>query len=171
MASSGETQLYRHFNESGELLYVGISLSTVSRLAQHRNASHWFAEIASITVETFPTRIGALEAERKAILEENPIHNLKRPTRTDVNRATLAADESKADLVRRLVQFNPMYTPTEAASALGLGLTAVKRLIEENEIGHVCVGEIKQRGKTFKVYRITGWQLIEYIEHLQGGTD
>lgn len=32
----GETELYRHFAADGCLLYVGISLSAVARLTQHR---------------------------------------------------------------------------------------------------------------------------------------
>jgi hypothetical protein len=70
------TYLYRHFDAEGRLLYVGISLSAVHRLAQHR-ASAWFASIATVTIETFPSRAGAAEAERLAIQTEGPLHNIK----------------------------------------------------------------------------------------------
>jgi hypothetical protein len=38
----GETELYRHYDAEGNLLYVGISLNSVVRLTQHRQASGWF---------------------------------------------------------------------------------------------------------------------------------
>jgi hypothetical protein len=70
------THLYRHFDAEGVLLYVGISLSAVQRLASHASASHWFDRIATVTIETYPTRDDALEAERNAIITELPLFNL-----------------------------------------------------------------------------------------------
>lgn len=69
------TSLYRHFDAEGQLLYVGISLSVVSRLAQHRDGSPWYDQIAMVTVERFPTRGDAHAAERAAIRAEKPRHN------------------------------------------------------------------------------------------------
>jgi hypothetical protein len=76
----GETELYRHFDAAGKLLYVGISLSTVVRLAQHRLESEWFDRVVHITIERFPTRIEAMIAERVAILKEAPECNKARWT-------------------------------------------------------------------------------------------
>ncbi len=70
------TQLYRHFNKDGVLLYVGISLSAVHRLSQHANGSGWFNDIALVKVETFKTRSKALKAETAAIQTENPLYNV-----------------------------------------------------------------------------------------------
>lgn len=76
MASSKElTQLYRHYDADGELLYVGISLSAVSRLSKHRK-SPWFQDIATITVENHDSRLDAEQAERTAIKIERPKHNV-----------------------------------------------------------------------------------------------
>lgn len=66
------TALYRHRDKNGTLLYVGISLSVAARLAQHASTSHWFAEVAQVDVEYFPTREAALSAERRAIHSEHP---------------------------------------------------------------------------------------------------
>lgn len=71
-----ETQLYRHFDGGGVLLYVGISLFTVYRLAQHLNGSRWADRIASITIERFPSRAAAFEAETVAINNEKPLFNI-----------------------------------------------------------------------------------------------
>jgi hypothetical protein len=70
----GRTQLYRHFDADDRLLYVGISISAVIRLYEHRSSS-WFYKIAKITIETFDTRQRAVEAERRAIVEERPSYN------------------------------------------------------------------------------------------------
>lgn len=75
MRQEQRVQLYRHFDGNGVLLYVGISLSSVARLCQHRNASNWFEEIRRIEVEVFPSRRDAEAAETVAIKKENPLHN------------------------------------------------------------------------------------------------
>lgn len=67
--------LYRHFDAKGTLLYVGISLSAVNRLAAHRDASSWYWSIATVTIEVLPTREAAEEAERLAIRKERPLFN------------------------------------------------------------------------------------------------
>lgn len=73
----GQTALYRHFDADGRLLYVGISLSAVQRLAQHAT-SDWSAEIRRVEVETFPDRVSAATAERESIRREQPIYNKRR---------------------------------------------------------------------------------------------
>lgn len=78
--------LYRHFNIDGELLYVGISVSSLVRLTKHRNESSWFGEIAVVKIEHFPSRPAALRAEAKAIREERPKHNL---SKTGINKKRL----------------------------------------------------------------------------------
>ncbi len=72
---SDRTALYRHWDIDGNLLYVGISLSAVHRLSQHKRASHWHDDIANMTIEWFDTRRAALEAERDAIRMERPRYN------------------------------------------------------------------------------------------------
>lgn len=69
------TSLYRHFDEKGLLLYVGISLSVFARLIQHRNGSHWADEICRIDVQRYPSWEAAYEAETEAIQKEKPMHN------------------------------------------------------------------------------------------------
>lgn len=73
------TALYRHFGADGELLYVGIAASPMSRTAQHV-ASEWADQVASITFEWHESRTAALNAETRAVLTEAPLHNrTKRP--------------------------------------------------------------------------------------------
>ncbi len=152
--------LYRHFDKDGTLLYVGVSINALNRLAQHKEASHWFIEITSVKIEQFQSREEVLRAEREAITNENPLHNLKRPKKREVVDAesTSAKGESRSDLIKRIVQFNPMYSLQEAAGVLNVGLTAIKRWIASGQLGYVIAGNR---------HRITGWQLIEFIEYLE----
>ena len=67
-------QLYRHFGENDELLYVGISLATVVRLSQHKE-SPWFYQIKRVEIEQCSDRQEALAKETLAIKSENPKYN------------------------------------------------------------------------------------------------
>ena len=68
--------LYRHFDDKGELLYVGVSLSALNRLMGHQQNSHWFWDIAKVEVSKFETRQASLDAETTAIKNEKPLHNI-----------------------------------------------------------------------------------------------
>lgn len=70
-----ETFLYRHFDKDGNLLYIGIAANLEKRTAAHRH-SHWFPQIDKVTSEAFESRFLALEAEEKAIQQENPKYNV-----------------------------------------------------------------------------------------------
>lgn len=96
---SGPHQLYRHFDADGELLYVGISLSAVVRLAAHRSSSAWFNKIARIDIVSLPSRAAALSAEWSAIQTENPKHNIsgKPGARPAASAAPLSFDEIRPD--------------------------------------------------------------------------
>lgn len=76
------TALYRHFDAAGQLLYVGISLSAVQRLAQHRQTAHWFDRIARIDIEWHDSREEALAAEVVAIKAEAPQCNVQHSENT-----------------------------------------------------------------------------------------
>ena len=69
------TSLYRQYSKNGSLLYVGVSLIALKRIIQHSACSSWFEEISKVEIEHFETKALALEAERSAIILENPIYN------------------------------------------------------------------------------------------------
>lgn len=69
------TCLYRHFDSSGTLLYVGISTRVLTRIAQHRTSSHWSDQITRIDVDRHPSWSEAYAAETEAIRKEKPLHN------------------------------------------------------------------------------------------------
>ena len=67
--------LYRHFDKSGALLYVGITTAPAARLRQHLKASDWRDQINDVSTIWFDRRSDAEQAERTAIQNERPIHN------------------------------------------------------------------------------------------------
>jgi hypothetical protein len=67
--------LYRCFDEDGNLLYVGISWSAPLRFQQHSRHSFWWQEVTRITLERFPSRTAAEAAEQVAIRTEAPRYN------------------------------------------------------------------------------------------------
>lgn len=70
------TELYRHFDKRGVLLYVGVSLATIKRLHEHKyRDGSWFRRIVRITIERFPNKDVALRAEKLAIEREKPLYN------------------------------------------------------------------------------------------------
>lgn len=157
--------LYRHFDADGKLLYVGISLSAIKRLGEHAANSHWYCSIRTVTIEHFDTREQAIAAETAAIKNERPAHNIMKRwvEPKEIPAEFRRAVESRDALVRRLVSFNPMYSIQDAATALGTSPGAIKRAIEGGALSCI-VGPYG--GASFRRF-ISGWQLIDYIEHLQ----
>lgn len=67
--------LYRHFDEDGVLLYLGVTDDPGRRRVEHERVSSWSAAVASTTIEKFSTRAVALNAERAAVIAECPKFN------------------------------------------------------------------------------------------------
>jgi len=109
-----QTHLYRHFDAEGNLLYVGISKSTMDRLAQH-SEKDWYSSISNVTIEKFDERNDAIIAERKAIIAERPIWNKQRFTSP---RVIQSQGMSSAELIAWRERMG--ITKGEAAKALGL---------------------------------------------------
>lgn len=68
--------LYRFTNKVGELLYVGITMDLPARMRDHRLRKPWWTEATRIDIEHFESRDEALAAERAAIKNESPLHNI-----------------------------------------------------------------------------------------------
>jgi predicted GIY-YIG superfamily endonuclease len=72
------TFLYRFFDSTGRLLYVGITLAPLKRFRQHMlDHTAWMMDVAQIVPTWFETREEAREAEKEAIRTENPIYNIE----------------------------------------------------------------------------------------------
>jgi predicted GIY-YIG superfamily endonuclease len=166
------TSLYRHYNSGGELLYIGISLSTIQRLGQHADHSDWFKSIARVTIEHFENRKDALEAERNAIIKERPLHNIYHKKAAEeeqrkANEKLTAIAQAKNDLTARIVYFKPVYSLQEAAHYLSVSGRLLNQWVREGKIGYFTMPS--KTGKP--VLYINGWQLIEYIESMVNDTN
>ena len=88
------TSLYRFYDANDVLLYVGITNSLPHRLAQHEAGKHWWTAVASASIEHYPTRKEAEDAERAAIRAELPVWNI--------------AHQRQVPLVERLAMMRPL---------------------------------------------------------------
>jgi hypothetical protein len=68
--------LYRFFDREGSLLYVGRTIAPARRWREHEKRAPWYAAVASVTREVHPTAEAVDLAERAAIANERPIHNI-----------------------------------------------------------------------------------------------
>lgn len=100
--------VYRFFDASGDLLYIGSSGNFARRLAQHRAARPWWHEVATHTLEQHPTRRAAEAAERAAIFTERPRYNV--------------ADhpDHRPRLARRRLHDGPLVAMHEIAEYVGV---------------------------------------------------
>jgi len=158
-----KTALYRYFDADGKLLYVGISLSPTYRQSQHRDASPWYERIARMQVEWFESRRLAMDAERYAIQSELPECNIVHKRQVSARAAYLEelAEESCAELTRKVTRFSPAYSIKDAAGVLGTSESALRLALAAMEIPYYPSG-----GSNVS---ITGWALIAYMEALQAG--
>jgi predicted GIY-YIG superfamily endonuclease len=70
------TAIYRLHDQSGVLLYVGVTDKPKRRWPQHAADKPWWPDVASRSLSWFPSRDLALDAESRAIRTEKPLHNV-----------------------------------------------------------------------------------------------
>lgn len=69
--------VYRIYDATGALLYVGCSWNAFSRVPQHKHEHRpWFPLAATVDVDTFPDLRTARLVEALAIAEERPAWNV-----------------------------------------------------------------------------------------------
>jgi len=71
-----QTDVYRIYNKSKKLLYVGVSLNALSRYYDHLRTTKWAKESAYIKIQHFSSRDEALKEEKEAIRKEAPKFNI-----------------------------------------------------------------------------------------------
>lgn len=98
------TALYRFFNATGQLLYVGISGNTENRWRRHAESKPWWSDVADKTTEWLDSRPEALDAERVAIRAERPLYNHAHNTAAVLALLPAAIDEP----------LRPQFTPVVA---------------------------------------------------------
>lgn len=177
------TELYRHFDAHDNLLYVGISLSTVSRLSQHKDHSHWFKEISKVTIQRFTTREDALKAEMLAVGSENPKCNInlkkkekdlkveKEKRQKEVLQKVTPkemSDYSRRSLLGRVVDFEVCYSLKEVQDLIGITKVELERHITNGNLLYFEVEGANTGRWPVKIHKkVTGWQFINFLEFLQ----
>ena len=71
--------LYRFYSDTGQLLYVGITMNVTQRFHAHKHTKDWWDQVVGITLQHYPNREDLAAAERRAIEVERPLHNIVRP--------------------------------------------------------------------------------------------
>ncbi len=77
MRTDETTILYRLYDSSGRLLYIGITFDWDVRESQHAQTKDWWPAVEEVEFMTYETRALAASAEREAIIEELPLHNVE----------------------------------------------------------------------------------------------
>src|SRR5271169_4147079 len=94
--------LYRHYDGSGILLYVGISINALVRHAGHERHAGWWGTVRRIEITPYPNRAEAARAEIQAIREERPRWNQQHVEPATKERPPVAADDAGKALFKRL---------------------------------------------------------------------
>jgi predicted GIY-YIG superfamily endonuclease len=68
--------VYRFFNESGVLLYVGVTTDPGSRMRAHERGKPWWTDVTHVTLSHHENLTAALAEEGRAIRLERPRYNL-----------------------------------------------------------------------------------------------
>ncbi|MFD7867346.1 GIY-YIG nuclease family protein [Streptomyces sp. NPDC059783] len=76
VGTDDEASVYRVYDASGALLYVGMGRNPMNRWASHSAQHAWWHRARSYRVEWFATRKEALAEELRAIREEAPECNI-----------------------------------------------------------------------------------------------
>ena len=82
------TALYRLYAADGTLLYIGVTGKLSVRFYYHSREKRWWPQVHGKRITWYDSRAEAEEAERCAILGENPVHNIfHTPAQGEVIRA------------------------------------------------------------------------------------
>lgn len=127
---AGRTALYRLFNTTGELLYVGVTNNLDVRYGAHATEKPWWHEVAERKVVWFESRDEALATETRAINDEKPRYNiLGTPRHRELSGGRRDVDIMAvpwiADTISRLTAIED---PADRARAVGAALNAVPDL-------------------------------------------
>lgn len=101
----GRTALYRLYDKSGGLLYVGITNDPDVRFAKHRADKPWWPRVVRKDVEWYDKRANALAAEEMAIKVKDPRFNREHSRRRPALKVTVeltAAHLAGLDMLKRV---------------------------------------------------------------------
>lgn len=68
--------MYRLLDATDRLLYVGMGRNPLNRWSAHADQHSWWPEVACFEVTWYPSRERAAQEERRALREDDPLHNI-----------------------------------------------------------------------------------------------
>lgn len=119
-ATGDEVAIYRLYDASERLLYVGISKDPLTRWQEHMGR-RWWTKVVRYELRWHPSRADARAEEKRAMADEEPLHNIHSAPRHGAHwRAAARASEAQAGRAAR-------------AQQIGAGLRGVKRPPKKTE--------------------------------------
>ena len=100
----GRTGLYRLYDATGRLLYVGITHDPKARWRLHAVDKPWWHEVARKEVTWFDTRTEAGIAELRAIETEGPLYDRSNPKNRLSDEERHAQDKAYVDEALRMIR-------------------------------------------------------------------
>lgn len=176
--------VYRMFDATGRLLYVGMTGELGKRLSSHADKV-WFLAVATITFERYPNYAEAALAEQEAISTESPLHNKVGLSKEEVTRRIQVRKLQRTDERLRAAYEKRLHAEEEkqrVAEAKRLASEEAERLRREQpprdlmaDLGKVLGNErvrvaalphlLRQLAPTHLAYEsLTGVQLKDYLK-------
>jgi hypothetical protein len=122
-----KTYLYRYFDASGVLLYVGATWSPAQRDRAHAKDAHWYSLVVSTAIEVYPSIEAAAEAEENAIINEKPLFNKR-----EDGGVGLRKDREQSTVISLRVSMTEANALDAAAKRLGINRTGMLRRLLRN---------------------------------------
>lgn len=92
--------LYRFFDDQGVLLYIGKSIKVWSRFTDHRLQGKFYPEASAVTLQRgFVSHADLVDAEAKAILDEQPRYNQRHKNPPKPPKAARRGEDPANDVI------------------------------------------------------------------------
>lgn len=150
------TAVYRLFDASDRLLYLGISDSPEFRWKAHSDKQTWWHLVTRKTIEWYPDRAAAKAAEVRLTAIENPLYDraAKKQSQTVRYDNTADVERAKAWLLNEIAAYQPGWQigTGEAARACNVARASVATALYE------LANDGRLKGAGQGLFEVTGAQ-------------
>jgi predicted GIY-YIG superfamily endonuclease len=133
--------VYRCFDKTGLLLYIGATFDVKDRMRKHKHASQWFHDVDRVDAELFNNRAEAFTAEKKAIKSECPKYN-----------CTGVRVGGKS--------YNRKFKPPKSSASTGV--TKLIAYMTENKLNQAKLAELSNVSKSILSRKFNGVTDLDY---------
>jgi predicted GIY-YIG superfamily endonuclease len=144
------TALYRLYDDSDVLLYIGATNNAAVRWAKHAAEKPWWGDVRRQDITWFADRPTALKAEKEAIRREQPKYNLEHtaPDAPDADEADWGYRAIAEDLVARMERGEfPPGQPIPTVADLMAGYRVARQTVRSAVAVLVRDGLVETRGR------------------------